>query len=126
MEKNSRTSQRIINAEILKAAGVEDNRLIVLGGRLLKKSPSGELLHFGNISTERYHRHNQRFSIKTEVGYYLFYTEAHDGYQGEAEAEDPEPKSRAIKLYYYKVKLYRQTKDEVLTGGDNILQEILG
>ena len=121
MEKNLRTSQRIINAEILKAAEVEENRLIVSGGRKLKKSPSGELLHFGNISTERYHRHNRRFYIKTEGGYYLFDTAAHEGSQEEAEAEEPEPESKAIKLYYYKGKLYRRTKNGVLTGDDNIL-----
>ena len=74
MEKNSR--QRITNTEIIKAAGVEENRLIVSGGPILKKSPSVELLHFGNISTERYHRHNQRFYIKTAGGYYLFDTAA--------------------------------------------------
>jgi hypothetical protein len=118
MEKNTRTSQRIINAEILKAAGVEENRLIVSGGGLLKKSPSGDLLHFGNISTERYHRHNQRFYIKTEGGHYIFDTGAHDGFQKKAKEEEPEPEPKAIKLYYYKEKLYHQTKDGVLTGGD--------
>ena len=126
MEKNSRTSQRIINAEILKAAGVEENRLIVSSGRLLKKSPSGELLHFGNTSTKRYHRHNRRFYIKTEEGYYIFDTGAHDGSQGQAEEEDPEPEPKAIKLYYYKEKLYRRTKDGVLAEDSQILQEILG
>jgi len=77
MEKNSRTSQRIINAEILKAAGAEENRLIVLGGRILKKLPSGELLHFGNISTGRLHQRHKRFYHKTEEGYYIFDQGAH-------------------------------------------------
>ena len=125
MEKNSRTSQRIINAEILNAAGVEENRLIVSGGRILKKSPSGELLHFGNISTRHLHQRHGRYYHKTEGGYYLFDTAAHDGSQEKAEEEDPEPEPKAIKLYYYKEKLYRQTKDGVLTGDDQILQEIL-
>ena len=125
MEKNTRPSQQTINAEILKTAGVEENRLIVTGGRQLKKSPSGDLLHFGNISTKRYHSYNQRFYIKTEGGHYILDTGANDGLQGEAEAEEPEPESRAIKLYYYKEKLYCQTKDGVLTEDNQILQEIL-
>ena len=125
MEKSSRTSQQIINAEILKAAGAEENRLIVSGRRLLKKLPSGELIHFGLISTKRYHRHNQRFYIKTEGGHYLFDSNQHSGSQRGTEEEDPEPESRAIKLYFYKGILYCRSKDGVLTGDDNILQEIL-
>ncbi len=126
MEGKIRRSQRIINAEILKAAGVEENRLIVSGGRLLKKSPSGTLIYFGSISTKRYHRYNQRFYIKTEEGYLISDTGAHDGFQEKVEEEEPEPEGRAIKIYYYKDKLYRRTKDGVLAEDKNILQEILG
>ena len=125
MEKSSRTSQRIISAEILKAAGAEENRLIVSGGRLLRKSPSREIIHFGDITAKR-HRHNQRFYIKTEEGYLIRDIGVHDGSQEKVEEEEPEPESRAIKLYYYKDKLYCRTKDGVLAEDKNILQEILG
>ena len=125
MEKNTRTSQRIINAEILKAAAVEENRLIVSGGRLLKKSSSWELLLFGIISTGRLHSRHGRLYIKTEEGYYIFDQGAHWGSQEQAKEEDPEPEPKAIKLYYYKGRLYRRTKNGVLTEDHNILQEIL-
>jgi len=126
MEGKIRGSPRIINAEILKAAGVEENRLIVSGGQLLKKSPSGALIHFGSISTTRYHRKNRRFYIKTEEGYLIRDIGVHNGSQEKVEEEDPEPESRAIKLYIYKDKLYCQTKDGVLAEDENILQELLG
>ena len=124
MEENTRRSQRIINVETLKAAGVKANRLIFSGGRLLRKSPSGEILHFGDITAKR-HRHNQRFYIKTEGGHLLFDTGVQDGFQEKVEEEEPEPEPKAIKLYYYKEKLYPRTKDGVLTEDNNILQEIL-
>ena len=126
MEENRRRSQRITDAEILKAAAVEENRLIVSGGRLLKKSPSGELLPFGIISTGRLHSRHGRLYIKTEEGYYIFDQGTHWGSQEQAKEEDPEPEPKAIKLYYYKEKLYRQTKNGVLTGNDQILHEIRG
>jgi len=46
--------------------------------------------------------------------------------QREAEAEDPEPEQKAIKLYYYSGQLFRQTKNGVLTQAENILHEIGG
>ena len=121
MEENRRRSQRIIDAEIL----AEENRLIILGGRLLKRSPSGTLVHIKNISTIRYHRKNRRFYIKTQEGFLIRDIGVCDGSQEEAEADKPEPESRAIKLYLYKDKLYRQTKDGVLTEDENILQGIV-
>ncbi len=126
MEENRRRSQRITGAEILKTAGAEENRLIVSGGRLLIKSRSGTLIHFGNIANQNYHRHNRRYYIKTEEGYLISDTGAHDGFQEKLEEEEPEPESRAIKLFYYKEKLYRRTEDGVLVEDENILQEILG
>ena len=101
-----RTSQRIINAAILKQAGEEKNRLILLGGRLLQRSPSGELIFFGNISTRHFHQRHGRYYHKTQEGYYIFDTGVHGGSQREAEAEDPEPESRAIKIYYYSGQLF--------------------
>ena len=121
-----RTSQRIINAAILKAAGEEKNRLILSGGQLLQRSPSGELIFFGNTSTGRLHRRHRRYYLKTEEGYYIFDTGVHGGSQREAEAEDPEPESRAIQIYYYSGQLFLQTKNGVLTEANNILQEIIG
>ena len=121
-----RTRQRTINAAILWAAGVEENRLILLGGQLLQRSPSRELIFFGNRSTRRLHRRRGRYYHKTEEGCYIFDTGAHGGSQREAEAEDPEPEHKAIKLYYYSGQLFCQTKNGVLTEADNILQEIIG
>ena len=126
MEENRRRSQRITDAEILKTAGVEQNRLIVSGGRLLIQSRSGTLIHFGDIANKSYQRHNGRYYIKTEEGYLIRDIGVHDGVQEKVEEEEPEPESRAIKLYYYKEKLYRRTKDRVLAEDENILQEILG
>jgi hypothetical protein len=126
MEENRRRSQRITDAEILKAAAVEENRLIVSGGRLLKKSPSRELLPFGIISTRRLHSRHGRLYIKTEEGYYIFDHGTHWGSQEQAQEEDPEPEAKAITLYYYLGKLFRRTKDGVLAEDENILQEILG
>ena len=125
MEENRRRSQRITDAEILKAAAVEDNRLIVSGGRLLKKSPSGELLPFGIISTGRLHSRHGRLYIKTEEGYYIFDQGTHWGSQEQAKEEDPESESRAIKIYYYLGQLFRQTSNGVLAEDSQILQEIL-
>ena len=79
----------------------------------------------GNISTGRLHRRHKRFYHKTEEGYYILDTGAHDGSQEQAEEEDTEPDPKSIKLYYYKGKLHLRTKNGVLTEDDNILQEIL-
>ena len=121
-----RTSQRIINATILWEAIEEKNRLILLGGRLLWQSPSGELIFFGNTPTRRLHRRNGRYYHKTEEGYHIFDTGARNGSQEQAEAEDPEPEHTAIKLYYYSGQLFLRTKNGVLTEADSILQEIIG
>ena len=121
-----RTSQRIINAKILREAIEEKNRLILSGGRLLQRSPSGELIFFGNTPTGQLHRRNGKYYHKTEEGYYIFDTGAHNGSQEKAEAEDPEPEHKAIKLYYYSGQLFLQTKNGVLTEADSILQEIIG
>ena len=126
MEENRRRSKRITDAEILKTAGAEENRLIVSGGRLLIKSSGGALAHFSDIANQSYHRHNRRYYIKTEEGYLIRDIGVHDGFQEKVEEEEPEPESRAIKLYYYKERLYRRTKDGVLAEDENILQEILG
>ena len=120
-----RTSQRITNATILRAAGEEENRLILSGGQLFQRSTGGDLIPFGKISTKRLHSLHGRLYTKTEEGYYIFDQGAHWGFQEQAEEEAPEPELKAIKLYFYKEKLYRQTKDGVLTGDDQILQEIL-
>ena len=120
--RERRTSQRIINAAILQAAGVEENRVILLGGRLLQKS-SGGLILLGNISTGRLHQRHKRFYHKTEEGYYIFDTGAHDGSQEQTEEEDPEPEPKAIKLYYYSGQLFRQTKNGVLAEDDTILKD---
>jgi len=119
MEK--RTSQRIINAEICQAAGKEENRLILLGGQLLQRSPSRELIFFGNISSGRLKWRHGRFYQKTGDGHYIFDAGTHNGSQEQAEEEDPEPEPKAIKLYYYEGKLYRQTKNGVLAEDDIIL-----
>ena len=121
-----RTSQRTINTTILWAAGEEENRLILLGGKLFQRSPSGELIFFSELSTRNLHQCHGRYYHKTEEGYYIFDTGAHDGSQGETESEDPEPESRAIKLYYYSGRLFCRTNNVVLTEANNILQEIIG
>ena len=77
----------------------------------------------GNISTGRLHRHHKRFYHKTEEGYYIFDTGAHDGSQREAEAEDPEPEHKAIKLYYYLGRLFCRTKNGALAEDDTILND---
>jgi hypothetical protein len=125
MEENTRRSQRIIDAELLQEAGAEENRLIVSGGQLLIKSRSGTLIHVGDIANKNYHRHNFCYYIKTEEGFLICDIGAYDGSQEKAEEDKPEPESGAIKLYYYKGKLYRQTKDGVIAEDKNILQEIL-
>ena len=126
MEENRRRIQRIINVEILKTVGAEENRLIVSGGRLLIKSRSGTLIHFCNIANKNYHRHNRRYYIKKEEGFLIRDIGAYNGSQEEAEEEESEPESRAIKIYYFKGKLYCRTKDGVIAEDENILQEILG
>ncbi len=124
MEKSRRRSQRIIDSEILQKAGAEENRLIVSGGRLLIKLRSGTLIHVGDIANKNYHRHNRCYYIKTEEGFLIPDIGVYDGSQEKAEEEESEPESRAIKIYYYKGKLYRQTKDGVIAEDRNILQEI--
>jgi len=118
--RERRTSQRITNAALLQAAGVEENRVILLSGQLIIKT-SGVVL--GNISTGRLHRCHKRFYHKTEEGYYIFDTGAHNGFQREAEAEDPEPEYKAIKLYYYSGRLFLQTKNGALAEDDTILND---
>ena len=49
----------------------------------------------------------------------------YDGSQEKAEEEESEPESRAIKIYYYKGKLYRRTKDGVIAEDENIFHEFL-
>ena len=121
---DSRKSQRIINAATLQAAGVEKNRVILSGGQFFWRSPSGESICVGKLSTERLHRrHGSRYYHKTAGGDYIFDAGAHDGLQGEAEAEDPEPEQKAIKLYYYLGKFFRLTKNGVLTQAENILHD---
>ena len=110
----SRTSQRIINALILKAAGDEKNRLILSGRRLLRISPSRELIFFGNISTGRLHWRHGRFYHKTGDEHYIFDARTHNGSQEQTEEEDPGPEPKAIKLYYYSGQLFRRTKNGVL------------
>ena len=121
-----RTSQRIINVAILQAAGVEENRLILSGGRLLHKSPSGEVMFLGSTSTGRLHWRHGRFYHKTGDGHYIFDAGTHNGSQEQVEEEDTEPEPKAIKLYYYLGQLFLQTKNGVLTGAGNILQEMFG
>ena len=116
MEK--RTSQRIINAAIRQAAGKEENRLILFGGQLLQRSPSRELIFFGNISTGRLHWRHGRFYHKTGDGHYIFDAGTHNGSQEQAEEEDPEPETKAIKLYYYLEQLFFRTKNGVLAEDD--------
>ena len=124
---DSRRSQRIINAATLQAAGVEENRVILSGGQFFRRSPSGESICVGKLSTERLHRrHGSRYYHKTAGGDYIFDTGAHDGLQREAEAEDPEPERKAIKIYYYLGQLFRRTKNGVLTQAGDILHEIRG
>jgi hypothetical protein len=124
---DSRRSQRIINAATLQAAGVEENRVILSGGQLFRRSPSGESICVGKLSTVRLHRrHGSRYYHKTAGGDYIFDTGAHDGLQREAEAEDPEPERKAIKIYYYLGQLFLRTKNGVLTGDDQILHKIRG
>ena len=117
------TKQRIINAAILQAAGVEENRLILLGGRLLQKSTSRELIVLGNISTGRLHWRHGRFYHKTRDGHYIFDAGTHNGSQEQAEEEDPEPEPKAIKLYYYSGQLFCQTKNGVLAEDNTILKD---
>ncbi len=125
MEENRRRSQRIIDAELLQKAGAEENRIIVSGGRLLIKSSSGTLIHVGDIANKNYYRHNRRYYIKTEEGFLIRNIGVYDSSQEKAEEEESEPESRAIKIYYYKGKLYRRTKDGVIAEDGKILQEIL-
>jgi hypothetical protein len=119
-----RTSQRIINTAILQAAGVEENRLILSGGRLLQRSHSGELIFFGNISTRRLHWRHGRFYHKTGDEHYIFDARTHNGSQEQTEEEDPGPEPKAIKLYYYSGQLFCPTKNGVLAEDNIILQEI--
>ena len=119
-----RTSQRIIDKEISKAVGVEENRLILSGGRLLQRSPSGGLILFSNLSTKRLYWHHGRFYHKTGEGYYIFDTGAHNGDQEQAEKEDPDPEHKAIKLYYHKGKIYCWTRNGELVEDNKIQQEI--
>jgi hypothetical protein len=84
-----RTSQRIINTTILRAAGEEENRLILLGGQLFQRSTGGEPILFGNISTKRLHSRHGRLYTKTEEGYYIFDQGTHWGFQEQAQEEDP-------------------------------------
>ena len=120
-----RTSQRTINVATLWAVGVEENRLILSGRRLLQRSPSGKLIFFGNISTGQLHWRHRKYYHKTEEGYYIFNTGALNSSQREVEAEDPEPEHKAIELYYYSGQLFCQTNNRVLTEANNILQKII-
>ena len=122
-----RTSQRTINTTILREAGEEGNRLILLGGQFFQRSPGGELILFGNVSTRRrLHSRHGRFYHKTRYGHYIFDAGTHSGSQEQAEEEDPEPEAKAIKLYYYSGQLFRQTKNGVLMQAENILHKIRG
>ena len=102
--------------------GVEENRLILLGGRLLQRSPSGELIFFGNISTGRLHWRHGRFYHNTGDGHYIFDTRTHNGSQEQAEEVDPEPEPKAIKLYYYLGQFYFRTKIGELAEYNTILE----
>jgi hypothetical protein len=121
-----RTSQRITNATILREAGEEGNRLILLGGQFFQRSTGGELIFFGNVTTRRLHSRHGRFYHKTRDGHYIFDQGAHWGSQEQAEEEGPEPEAKAIKLYYYSGQLFRRTKNGVLTQAGDILHEIRG
>ena len=83
-----------------------------------------EIILFGKLTTGRLHSRHGRLYIKTEEGYYIFDQGTHWGSQEQAQEEDPEPEPNAIKLYYYKEKLYRQTNNGALTETSNILQII--
>ena len=114
------TSQSIINKVIIKAVGVEENRLILLGRQLLQRSPSGGVILFSNLSTKRLYWRHGRFYHKTGEGYYIFDIGTHNGSQEQAEEEEPEPEHKAIKLHYYKGKYYCQMPNGVLAEDNTI------
>jgi hypothetical protein len=68
-------------------------------------------------------QHHRRYYHKTEEGYYIFYTGAHNLFQEQAEEEEPEPEPKAIKLYYYSGQLFCQKKNRVLAEDDTILED---
>jgi len=118
------TIQRIIYKRILEAAGAEENRLILSEGQFFQRSPSRELILFQQQITNNitYWRHG-RFYKMTGGEYYIFDTGTHNGSQEQAQEEEPEPEPKAIKLYYYEEKYYRQKKNGVIAE-DNTIQAI--